>query len=173
METKEIYGSIWKHLLLGSLCILFGGAMLYCLQFDHSSWRARYVVPVAILLFLLGGIFLMVVAVWQRIAHRPYLRLTDEALEVFAGIGKGYERYPWTLIKGWAPGEVRGQTFVVLDMDHGFRPTAINPNGRAAKWTACLVGTPYTVPCSTIHYKYADLDLLLHSYWTRRNKPKA
>lgn len=173
METREIYNSVWKHLLWGTFAILFGGALLLLSHGDTSDWRAQYVIPVCGWLFLLGGIFLFIMSTWQRLAHSPSLRLTDESLEVYAGIGKGYERYPWKLINAWGREKVSHQDFIVLIMDDSFRPTVINPYGAAARWTTNMVGSPYVIPCSLLPYKYDELERIIHSYWEKHTNEKA
>ena len=167
METREIYRSIWKNCLLGLLGVLFGGAMLYISQGNHTGMDSQYIIPIGAWLFLLAGIFIIVITIWQRIAHRPYLRLTQDALEVFVDIRKGYESYPWKQIKDMEREVVQNNTYIVLSMYDKFLPTIINPNGYGGKFTTQVLGSPYAILCNSLPYRSDELQGILYDYWQK------
>lgn len=85
MNEIKIYHSVWKNAITIIACLAMAGLGIFAgLRKGGMPW----IVWMAIVLFALGGLFLAYMVVKEKIAHQPYLIITDEYVRMNSG--KGY-----------------------------------------------------------------------------------
>ena len=86
MNEIKIYHSVWKNAITIIACLAMACLGLFVgLRQGGMPW----IVWMAIVFFALGGLFLAYLVVKEKIAHQPYLIITDESVKMMSG--KGYE----------------------------------------------------------------------------------
>ena len=81
MNEIKVYRSLWKNLITIIVCLAFGALGIFLLL---NGGRPEYCWP-AIVLFGLGGLFLLYMLIKERTAHQPYLIITDEYVQMNSG----------------------------------------------------------------------------------------
>ena len=86
MNEIKIYHSVWKNAITIIACLAMAGLGIFVgLRKGGMPW----IVWMAVVFFALGGLFMAYMVVKEKIAHQPYLIITDEYVRMNSG--KGYE----------------------------------------------------------------------------------
>ena len=86
MNDIKIYHSVWKNAFTIIACLAMAGLGIFAgLRKGGMPW----IVWIAIVIFALGGLFMAYMVIKDKIAHRPFLIITDEYVRMNAG--KGYD----------------------------------------------------------------------------------
>ena len=86
MNEIKIYHSVWKNAITVIACLAM--AVLGIFASLHKGGMP-WIVWIAIVFFGLGGLFMAYLVVKEKITHRPFLVITDEAVRINSG--KGWE----------------------------------------------------------------------------------
>lgn len=164
MKTREIYASSVKGVLQGLFAIGIGLWIMLSTDMSVGGFLESYFLPSMSVVCLLVGFWVLARPVAQHVTHRPYLRLTEEALEVSAGLWKGYENYPWGQIDKLHEGAMYGKNYMVICMKEGFQPQCVNPSSWISKQRIKKMGSPYVFVCSVTPYSSYELLTWLNDY---------
>lgn len=86
MNEIKIYHSVWKNAITIIISLTMAGLGIFVgIREGEFPW----IVWMAIVLFGLGGLFMAYMVIKDKIAHRPFLIITDEYVRMNAG--KGYD----------------------------------------------------------------------------------
>jgi hypothetical protein len=164
MKTREIYASSLKGVLQGLFAIGIGLWIMLSTDMSVGGFLESYFLPFISVVCLLVGFWMLFRPVGQRLMHRPYLRLTEEALEVSASFRKGYEHYPLDQINTIYESAMYGKNYMVIRMEEGFRPQCVNTSSFISKQRIKKMGSPYVFVCSVTPYSAYELLTWLNDY---------
>lgn len=86
MNEIKIYHSVWKNAITIIISLTIAGLGIFVgLRKGGMPW----IVWMGIVFFALGGLFMAYMVVKEKIAHQPYLIITDEYVRMNSG--KGYD----------------------------------------------------------------------------------
>lgn len=85
MNEIKVYHSVWKNAITIFGCLAFAVLGFLVLREDGRQWFGW----IAVVLFGLGGLFMVYQVIKERITHQPYLIIADEYVRMNSG--KGYE----------------------------------------------------------------------------------
>lgn len=86
MNEIKIYHSVWKNAITIIISLTMAGLGIFVgIREGEFTW----IVWMAIVIFGLGGLFMAYMVIKDKIAHRPFLIITDEYVRMNAG--KGYD----------------------------------------------------------------------------------
>ena len=81
MNEIKIYHSVWKNAITIIACLAMAGLGIFVgIREGKFSW----IVWMAIVIFGLGGLFMAYMVIKDKIAHRPFLIITDEYVRMNA-----------------------------------------------------------------------------------------
>lgn len=83
MEDIRVYHSVWKNSLIILVCFLFVAVGMFLHSRGDNSWQ----VWGSILFFGVGGLFMSCLVLKERIAHKPYMIITEESIIMTQGKG--------------------------------------------------------------------------------------
>ncbi|MGI6242672.1 MAG: hypothetical protein ACOYJK_03930 [Prevotella sp.] len=165
METKEIYVSVWRGLLKGLFAIGIGLWIILSADGSEAGFFELYFLPFMAVVCLLVGFWVLGRPVVLHLTHHPYLRLTEEALEVLTGLGNNYEHYPWKQIDKVYEGMMGGRDYLVIHMKEGFVPRYVNPSSHKSRRRVKRLGSPYAFFSAVTPYSSFELLTWLNDYW--------
>ncbi len=86
MNEIRIYRSVWKNAITIIACLAMAGMGIYFgIREDGVPW----IVWTATVLLAFGGLLMAYMVIKEKIAHQPFLIITDEYVRMNAG--KGYD----------------------------------------------------------------------------------
>ena len=84
MNEIKIYHSVWKNAITIIACLAMAGLGVF---FGFRRGGMPWIGWMAIVFFALGGLFMAYMVVKEKIAHQPYLIITDEYVRMNSGKG--------------------------------------------------------------------------------------
>ena len=81
METIRVYHSLWKNGLLVAVCFGFTAVDIFLI----NAGKNGIVAWLAILVFGIGGLFMLWLMLKERITHTPYYIITDDCIIMNSG----------------------------------------------------------------------------------------
>ena len=82
MQEIKIYHSVWRTLLL----LLCGAAFTYVsvmiLMDSRTNFFMNIIAVIGIVFFGLGSLFMLIMVVRERLAHQPFMTITDKSVIV-------------------------------------------------------------------------------------------
>ena len=92
MNEIKVYHSVWKNVITIIACLAMAGLGIFVgLQKGGLPWF----VWVGIAFFAFGGLCMAYMVVKEKIAHQPYLIITDEYVRMNSGKGGRFDMLMW------------------------------------------------------------------------------
>lgn len=151
MNEIKIYHSVWKNVITIIACLAMAGLGLFVgLRKGGMPW----IVWMATAFFAFGGLFMAYMVVKEKIAHQPYLIITDEYVRMNSG--KGWEiRYAdvdaFFLTRVWSA-KMIGITYR-KEVEARKMEEAKNVGRAVRRFNTKLAGTPEAIPASDLTMK--------------------
>ena len=79
METIKIYHSPWRMLFLVFACVIFVVGSVYMLEHTKDVFHV-VVAWIGIVLFGLGGLYMLYATLKERLTGKPFLTITDDRI---------------------------------------------------------------------------------------------
>lgn len=151
MNEIKIYHSVWKNVITIIACLAMAGLGLFVgLRKGGMPW----IVWMATAFSAFGGLFMAYMVVKEKIAHQPYLIITDEYVRMNSG--KGWEiRYAdvdaFFLTRVWSA-KMIGITYR-KEVEARKMEEAKNVGRAVRRFNTKLAGTPEAIPASDLTMK--------------------
>ena len=168
MNEIKIYHSVWKNAITIIACLVIAGLGIFVgLRKGGMPW----IVWMAIVIFAFGGFFMAYMVVKEKIAHQPYLIITDEYVRMNSG--KGWEiRYAdvdaffWT--KVWSA-KMIGITYK-KEIEARKMKEAKDVGRAVRRFNTKIAGTPEAIPANDLTMKPKAIIEILNERLIASNK---
>ena len=151
MNEIKIYHSVWKNAITIIACLAMAGLGIFVgLRKGGLPW----IVWMAIVFFALGGLFMAYMVVKEKIAHQPYLIITDEYVRM--NRGKGYDiRYAdvdaFFMTRVWSA-KMIGIAYR-KEIEARKMEEAKNAGRAVRRFNTKIAGTPEAIPANDLTMK--------------------
>ena len=82
METIRVYHSLWKSVLLVTCSFGFAALGFYSIIYGND----RIIIWLCTLFFVIGGLFMLLLMLKERITRTPYYLITDDSIIISTGL---------------------------------------------------------------------------------------
>ena len=160
MNEIKIYHSVWKNAITVIACLAMAGLGTFAsLQKGGMPW----IVWIAIVFFGLCGLFMAYLVVKEKIAHQPFLIITDESVKMIGG--KGYEvRYAdvdaFFMTRVWSA-KMIGITYK-KEIEARKMEKAKEVGRAVRRFNTMIAATPEAIPASDLTMKPKEIVEILN-----------
>lgn len=160
MNEIKIYHSVWKNAITIISCLAFAGLGIFAgLRKGGMPW----IVWMAIAIFALGGLFMAYMVVKEKIAHQPFLIITDEYVRMNSG--KGYDiRYAdvdaFFMTRVWSA-KMIGIAYK-KEIEARKMEDAKDVGRAVRRFNAKIAGTPEAIPANDLTMKPKEIIEILN-----------
>ena len=82
MQEIKIYHSVWRTLLLLLCGAAFTYASVMILMDSRTNFFMNIIAVMGVVFFGLGSLFMLIMVVRERLAHQPFMTITDKSVIV-------------------------------------------------------------------------------------------
>ena len=160
MNEIKIYHSVWKNAITIIACLAMAGLGIFAgLRKGGMPW----IVWMAIVFFALGGLFMAYMVVKEKIAHQPYLIISDEYVRMNSG--KGYDiRYAdvdaFFMTRVWSA-KMIGIAYK-KEIEAGKMEEAKDVGRAVRRFNAKIAGTPEAIAANDLTMKPEEIIKILN-----------